>query len=66
MKKKIDIIPKDHFCFSDSFIDITFIELKNNEYDNFNFLKYDEININSSSVYVLNNLKEKNISRDNI
>ena len=26
---EIYIIPKEHFCFSDPFIDITFIELKN-------------------------------------
>ena len=61
-EKKVEVIPREHFCFSDSFIDITFIELNNNEYDKFNFLKYDELDINPSSVYVLNNLKEKKIS----
>lgn len=65
-EKKIEIIPKEHFCFSDSFIDITFIELKNNEYDKFDFLKYNEIDINPSSVYVVNNLKEKKISLGSI
>ena len=61
-EKKIEIIPKEHFCFSDSFLDITYIELKNNEFDKFVFLKYDETDLNSNSIYVINNLKEKKLS----
>ena len=61
-EKRINIIPKDHFCFSDKFIDITFIELKGNEYDTFHFLKVEEINTISDSVYAFSNLKEKKIS----
>ena len=36
-KLRLDLIPQEHFCFSDPFIDITFIELKNPEYDGYDF-----------------------------
>ena len=60
---KLNLIPKEHFCFSDSFLDITFIELNNPEYDGFEFLTIDE-NVNSSGfVYTIKDLKGENIAK---
>ena len=58
---EIYIIPKEHFCFSDPFIDITFIELKNAEYDKLNFLKVAKIDFNSKNFYIVKNKKDKEI-----
>ena len=58
---EIYIIPKENFCFSDPFIDITFIELKNSEYDKLNFVKVEKIDFNSKNFYIVKNIKDKEI-----
>ena len=63
---KLNLIPKEHFCFSDSFLDITFIELNNPEYDGFEFLTIDE-NVNYSGyAYIIKDLKGENILKGKI
>lgn len=63
---KLSLIPKNHFCFSDPFLDITFIELKNPEFDGFNFLTVDENIIKSGYVYIIKDSKGENISQGKI
>ncbi len=60
---KLNLIPKEHFCFSDPFLDITFIELKNPEYDGMNFLTVDENVNNSGHVYIIKDSKDEKISK---
>ena len=60
---RINLIPQEHFCFSDPFIDITFIELNNSKYDGFDFLKIEEKDNKSKYVYIISNLKEKRTSK---
>ena len=62
----INLIPKEHFCFSDHFIDITFIELKNPEFDEFVFLEVDGKETNLGYAYILQDLKGGNISKGKI
>ena len=62
----INLIPKEHFCFSDHFIDITFIELKNPEFDGFVFLEVDDKETNLGYAYILQDLKGGNISKGKI
>ena len=63
---KLNLIPKEHFCFSDPFLDITFIELKNPEYDGMDFLTIDENVNNSGYVYMIKDSKGEKISRGEI
>jgi hypothetical protein len=63
---KLNLIPKEHFCFSDPFLDITFIELKNPEFDGMNFLSVDENANNSSYVYMIQDSKGEKISEGKI
>jgi hypothetical protein len=65
-EEKIDIIPIEHFCFSDPFIDITFIELKNTEYDGFDFVKIEGNDNGSTNVYIINDLKKMQIIKGKI
>ena len=63
---KIYLMPEGHFCFSDPFINITFIELKNPEYDGFEFLNIEENDYGAGYVYIIKNLKEKNIFKGKV
>ena len=63
---KLSLIPKEHFCFSDPFLDITFIELKNPEFDGIDFLTIDENINNSNYVYILKDSKGEKISKGKI
>ena len=63
VEKTINLIPKDHFCFSDPFIDVTFIELKNPEYDGLEFIDIEEKIDIPKSCYILKNLKEHSTSK---
>ena len=65
-EKKLTLIPKEHFCFSDPFLDITFIELKNPEFDGMNFLSVDENVNNSSYVYMIQESKGEKILKGKI
>ena len=67
--KKKYLIPIEHFCFSDPFIDITFIELKDSEYDDLDFIKIekrDYENMDINSIYIIKSFKEKQIYKGNI
>ena len=55
------IIPGEHITFSDNFIDITFIELNNPEFDKLRFIQYEKVDIKSKDVYIFDNLKEMTI-----
>ena len=63
---KLSLVPKEHFCFSDPFLDITFIELKNPEFDGIDFLTIDENVNNSNYVYILKDSKGEKISKGKI
>ena len=63
---KLNLIPNEHFCFSDPFLDITFIELNNPEYEGFQFLPIDENEKYSDYVYILKDSKGENISKGKI
>ena len=62
-QKRFDLIPQEHFCFSDPLLDITFIELKNQEFNGFDFLKIEEIDNNSENIYLI---KDKQIFKGKI
>ena len=62
----IYLTPLAHFCFSDPFLNITFIELKNAEYDGFEFLNIEENENISGYVYIIKDIKEKDISKGKI
>ena len=62
----INLVPKEHFCFSDPFLDITFIELKNPEFDGFEYLPVDDNLINSGYACIIKDLKGGNISKGKI
>ena len=64
-KIKINVIPEFHFIFSDPFLDVTFIELKNHEYDRFEFINIKE-NQNLSTSYYIINLNNQKLSNGNI
>ena len=63
---KLNLIPKEHFCFSDPFLDITFIELNSPEYDGMDFLTIEENDKNSGNVYMINDSKGEKISKGKI
>lgn len=63
---KLSLIPKEHFCFSDPFLNITFIELTNPEFDGFEFLTVDENIIKSGNVYIIKDSKSEKISQGKI
>jgi len=63
---KLSLIPKEHFCFSDPFLDITFIELNSPEFDGIEFLPVNENVKNSGYVYILKDSKGENISKGKI
>ena len=64
-KMKINLIPKNQFIFSDPFLDVTFIELKNHEYDKFEFINIKE-NLNISKSYYIINLNNQKLSNGNL
>lgn len=65
-EKIMYLIPKEHFCFSDPFIDITFIELKNIEYNGFEFINIEENVDIPKYCYIITNLKNIHTSKGKI
>lgn len=62
----IDCSSQTDFCFTDPFLNITFIELKKPEYDGFEFINIEENDDISEYAYIINDTKEKNISKGKI
>ena len=62
-KKTINFNPQDYFCFSDAFINIFFIELKNPEFNEFEFIYLEENDNNLNNVYIIKDLKSKILSK---
>lgn len=65
-EKTININPKEYFCFSDAFINIIFIELKNPEFDGFEFINIEENDNNLNYVFIIKGLKSKILSKGKI
>ena len=65
-KKRIDLNPAEHIYFSDSFIDVTFIELNEPEFNKLPFMNYEKKEIKSKDIFIINNLKELLISNGQI
>ena len=65
-KTRIDLNPAEHIYFSDSFIDVTFIELNEPEFNRLPFLNYEKKEIKSKDIFIINNLKELLISNGQI
>ena len=62
-KIRMNLIPQEHICFSDPFLDITFIELNNPEFNLLSYINYGKLNIISKDVFIINDLKEIKISK---
>ena len=62
-EKTINFNPQDYFCFSDAFINIFFIELKNPEFNEFEFIYLEENDNNLNNVYIIKDLKSKILSK---
>jgi hypothetical protein len=62
-KKTINLNPQEYFCFSDAFINIFFIELKNPEFNGFEFIDLEENDTNLNNVYIIKDIKSKILSK---
>lgn len=65
-EKTINLNPQEYFCFSDPFLNIIFIELKNTEFDGLKFINVEENDDNLDFGYILKDLKQKNLSKGKI
>ena len=65
-EKIINLNPQEYFCFSDDFLNIIFIELKNPEFDGFDFINIEENGNNLYYIYIIKDLKNKVLSKGKI